>query len=304
MDPEINLEVKMGGGGEVQLLPTLLGKGSFGRVVVGLYGGQRVAVKILHHHLLAAVETAEASIKAPAKAKRQAEGPEAEPGQAGGAGGAGDGGQRKVPAAVALVQRALAQEVAVLARCNHPNIIRLMAASLTPTRLCMVMELMETSLERVLHGGKQSSAGAPTPDGALLPLPKVLYVGIQIARALSYLHPTILHRDLKPANVLLSNVDSSQPVVKLADIYALGVILWEMLTGQRPWHGVDLMQVAYNVTILHDRLPLHIMPLGRCSLKLRALITRCWEPEPARRPAAHEVAKELAMELASLQESV
>ncbi|KXZ47894.1 hypothetical protein GPECTOR_32g507 [Gonium pectorale] len=197
MDPEINLEVKMGGGGEVQLLPTLLGKGAFGRVVLGLYGSQRVAVKILNNHLAAVVEAAdaprEAAVAAAAGGKGQAEGPEAEPGQAGGAGGAGDGGPRKVPAAVTSVQRALAQEVAVLARCNHPNIIRLMAASLTPTRLCMVMELMETSLERVLHD-KQSPAGAPTPDRALLPLPKVLYVGIQLARALSYLHPTILHR--------------------------------------------------------------------------------------------------------------
>ncbi|GLC68900.1 hypothetical protein PLESTF_000755900 [Pleodorina starrii] len=44
----------------------------------------------------------------------------------------------------------------------------------------------------------------------------VLHIGIQIARALSYLHPTILHRDLKPANVLISHPDSDKPVAKLA----------------------------------------------------------------------------------------
>ncbi|KXZ44065.1 hypothetical protein GPECTOR_74g679 [Gonium pectorale] len=46
---------------------------------------------------------------------------------------------------------------------------------------------------------------------------EVLHIALQVARALAYLHPTILHRDLKPANVLVSEPDSATPVVKLAD---------------------------------------------------------------------------------------
>ncbi len=44
-----------------------------------------------------------------------------------------------------------AQEVQVLCRCQHPNVVRLLAACLTPPRVCLVMELMETSLERVMY---------------------------------------------------------------------------------------------------------------------------------------------------------
>ncbi|KXZ51532.1 hypothetical protein GPECTOR_12g495 [Gonium pectorale] len=47
----IDMDVRLGEGageGELQLLPSTLGKGAFGQVVVGLYGGQRVAVKLLN----------------------------------------------------------------------------------------------------------------------------------------------------------------------------------------------------------------------------------------------------------------
>ena len=47
------------------------------------------------------------------------------------------------------------------------------------------MELMDTSLERLVHG----------KPGELLPLPTVLHVAADIARGLAYLHPTIVHRD-------------------------------------------------------------------------------------------------------------
>ncbi|KXZ41572.1 hypothetical protein GPECTOR_385g193 [Gonium pectorale] len=47
-----------------------------------------------------------------------------------------------------------ASEVAVLGRCDHPNVVRLLAACLTPPRLCLVMERCETSLERLIYGDR------------------------------------------------------------------------------------------------------------------------------------------------------
>eukprot|EP00198_Chlamydomonas_reinhardtii_P013858 XP_001703195.1 predicted protein [Chlamydomonas reinhardtii] len=101
------------------------------------------------------------------------------------------------------------QEVEVLGRCAHPNVVKLFAASLEPPRLCLVMELCETSLERLLFGT------GPEPEP--VPLGKVLHIAMQICQGLAYLHPTIVHRDLKPANVLINSPASDRPTAKLTD---------------------------------------------------------------------------------------
>ncbi|GLI63324.1 hypothetical protein VaNZ11_006240 [Volvox africanus] len=223
------------------------------------------------------------------------------------------------------LQATLKQEVEVLARCQHPNIVCLHAACLKPPWLCLVMELMDTSLDRLLYGEKR-----------LLPLDTVLHIAIQIARGLSYLHPTIVHRDLKPGNVLISNASSSRPIVKLADfglsrlrnsvlitknpevgtapyiapeafesknftitdrvdVYALGIMMWEMLSGRRPWTGHNMVVIAIVVAMHQRRPPLGLLSDERCPPKLRSLITACWDPDPVRRPAAAEVAKRLTL---------
>ncbi|KXZ41908.1 hypothetical protein GPECTOR_246g601 [Gonium pectorale] len=88
---------------------------------------------------------------------------------------------------------------------------------------------------------------------------------------------------------------SNHEVTDRADIYALGVLLWEMLSGCRPWEGNGLVQVAYTVTALHKRLPMDAIPPERRLPKLEVLINECWDAIPARRPAAAEVVKALAL---------
>ncbi|KAG2486626.1 hypothetical protein HYH03_014683 [Edaphochlamys debaryana] len=275
----------------VKLLPdATIGKGFFGRVVEGVYQGQRVAVKVVSdaHQF----------------------------------GGPGE----------SLI-RSFAQEVEVLGRCTHPNVVRLLAACLTPPRLCLVMELMETSLDRVLYG---------KPESTPLPLPTVLHISLEVAKGLEYLHPTITHRDLKPGNVLLNEPHSPRPTAKLADfglsrlrstvvptvtpdagtpaylapegfdaanyvithqadMYSLAVLVWEMLAGSKPWQGCSLYEVAHALTTRGARLPLDSLPEARCPPRLRALLQQCWERDPRRRPAAAEAVKALSMVLAEVE---
>ncbi|KAG2434661.1 hypothetical protein HXX76_007554 [Chlamydomonas incerta] len=245
--------------------------------------------------------------------------------------GAGDG----AAGDTAVLVEALQQEVEVLGRCSHPNVVRLIAACLDRHQPCLVMELCETSLEALIFRGRGGggSAAAPPP---LMPLEQVLNVALGICSALSYMHPTITHRDLKPANVLLNNAASRVPEVKLtdfglarlrattmptlepeagtaaylapecfdvqntyvtphADLYSLGVCIWAMLTGEQPWRDYSVVAVAYKVCSKGERLPMSQLPDARCPPKLRRLVTALFSAHPRRRPAAEEVAKELML---------
>ncbi|GIL84380.1 hypothetical protein Vretimale_15974 [Volvox reticuliferus] len=277
---------------EVTLLPVVRGKGAFGRVYEGMYGGERVAVKVMRDW-----------------------------GDLGAGGGA----------CLEHIRNSFAQEVEVLGRCRHPNVVRLLAACLTPPKLLLVMELMETSLEKMVYN----------KNGDVLPLRTVLYISLDIAKGLEYLHPTILHRDLKPGNVLINGPHSPRPVAKLTDfgvsrlrntvlitkhpeagtpaymapetfdvknytlthhvdMYSFGVLLWVLLTGEHPWKGFQMVEVAYKVTINRERLPAGRLPPSRCPPRLRTLMEQCWDYEPRRRPAAAEAVKEIQSLLDSM----
>ncbi|KAL0037106.1 hypothetical protein WJX79_000594 [Trebouxia sp. C0005] len=72
---------------------------------------------------------------------------------------------------------------------------------------------------------------------------------------------------------------------KSADVYAFGVLLWEMYTGQRPWSGLGQMQVIFHLTQRKKRLQ---FPSGTPP-QLQALGTRCMSAEATERPKFDEV---------------
>ncbi len=116
-------------------------------------------------------------------------------------------------------------------------------------------------------------ADAPIPKAAGLPLAEVICLTYEIASALDYAHAQgIVHRDVKPGNVLLDSlghayladfglaqladaaarggvgtpgtyaymapeVAAGQPATPASDIYALGIVVFELLAGQRPYEA-------------------------------------------------------------------
>ncbi|CAI9089210.1 OLC1v1023742C1 [Oldenlandia corymbosa var. corymbosa] len=200
-------------------------------------------------------------------------------------------------------------EISILGRLRHPNVILFLGACTRPPRLSMVTEYMEMgSLYYLIHLSGQKKK---------LSWRRKLKMLRDICRGLMCIHRMkIVHRDLKSANCLvnkhwtvkicdfgLSRImtespmrDSSsagtpewmapelirnEPFTEKCDIFSLGVIMWELCTLARPWEGVPPERVVYAVGNEGSRLNIPEGPLGR-------LIADCWA-EPQERPSCEDI---------------
>ncbi|XP_068304051.1 probable serine/threonine-protein kinase SIS8 isoform X2 [Pyrus communis] len=204
-------------------------------------------------------------------------------------------------------------EISILSRLRHPNVILFLGACTKPPRLSMVTEYMEMgSLYYLIHLSGQKKK---------LSWRKRLRMLRDICRGLMCMHRMkIVHRDLKSANCLvnkhwtvklcdfgLSRImsetnmkDSSsagtpewmapelirnEPFTEKCDIFSLGVLMWELCTLNRPWEGVPPERVVYAVANEGSRLEIPDGPLGR-------LISDCWT-EPQDRPSCEDILSRL-----------
>ncbi len=201
------------------------------------------------------------------------------------------------------------REARAVAQLSHPHVVGVIDAGEDEGRPYIVFEYVEgeTLKERIRRQGQ-------------LPVTEAVAYAIEIARALGAAHARhIVHRDVKPQNVLIDEEGSAkvtdfgiartldeegltadgrvigttdyvapeqalgQPVTGQSDLYSLGIVLYEMLSGEVPYEGDS--QVAVAMKHVREDLPDIQFKRPEVSASLAAVIDRATAKRPEDRYA-------------------
>lgn len=76
---------------------------------------------------------------------------------------------------------------------------------------------------------------------------------------------------------------ASQPYSLEADVYSYGIVVWEILSRETPYRGINPASIPYKVLQLGERPDLNKIPQNTPQ-ELKDLITTCWSSDPKQRP--------------------
>jgi serine/threonine-protein kinase len=211
------------------------------------------------------------------------------------------------------------REASIVRALQHPNIVRLFEAGQDQGRIYFAMEYFAGS-----------TAGHLIRQRGNLQVGQVIEIAAQAADALEYAHQHghLVHRDIKPENLLvdrwcrvkvldfgLARVDGLHPITRAgtvvgslyyvppeqllghlldgrADVYSLGISMYEMLTGKRPYRGRTLTEMTEVITQGRPEPPSRLVP--DIPPTLEAVVLRAMARDlDARYPSAGDLHREL-----------
>ncbi|KAH9756111.1 serine/threonine-protein kinase TIO [Citrus sinensis] len=185
----------------------------------------------------------------------------------------------------------LRQEIEILRKLKHQNIIAMLDSFESPQEFCVVTEFAQGELFEILE------------DDKCLPEEQVQSIAKQLVRALHYLHSNrIIHRDMKPQNILIGagsvvklcdfgfaramsantvvlrsikgtplymapELVREQPYNHTADLWSLGVILYELFVGQPPFYTNSVYALIRHIVKDPVKYPDEMSPNFKSFLK-------------------------------------
>ena len=218
------------------------------------------------------------------------------------------------------------QEAKAAGRLSHPSIITIHDIGREGDMAYMAMEMLEgIDLRSRMSQGR-------------IPVPHAIDIAEQVADGLAFAHEHgVVHRDVKPGNIMILGGDrikildfgiarmrvsdvktqtgvllgtpkymspeqvAGHPVDQRSDIFSLGIVLYEMLTGATPFSGSDTTQLMYNVATSSP------VPPSRINSKVPAIldliVAKALEKDAqARYQDAGELARDLRGSLSELDD--
>ncbi|XP_064621330.1 mitogen-activated protein kinase kinase kinase 10-like isoform X2 [Lineus longissimus] len=210
------------------------------------------------------------------------------------------------------------QEAKLFWLCNHHHIVALKGVCLQEPNLCLVMEYARGgSLNRVFAGRRippdvlvdwaiQIARGMHyLHEEAPMPL---IHRDLKSSNIL--IREKIENDELRNKTLLITDFGLAREVYKTthmsaagtyawmapeviksstfsksSDIWSYGVVLWELLTGETPYKGIDALAVAYGVGVNKLTLPIPTT----CPTPFARILENCWDPEPHERPTFRDI---------------